>query len=434
MDSRTFTVLESKGDIIKESMDDSSAHSPPAILLIVLVLAVVLQPIVPLRRRKKGFDAFPWLTALLVFLNVVLFFATDMGRKEDTLFDWGLTIKPFRPWTLISYQFLHGSLDHLAGNMAGLWLLGPHLEEALGRKRYLFYYLGSGVVGAILHSAVVLITAPQLADEPLIGASGAIFGVMGLFAVRFWRTRVRLFVVFKVPAVVAVGVFAAIQVWSALASISGRSDNVAYWAHVGGFAFGAGLAFLMRVKDESRREYGLEDAEKALAGGELHTALAHYQRLLLDTPDDPGLHHTAALLAQRLNQPVSARRHFEDAVVLYARQGPPEALVRAFYDGRQALPDLSVAPPVLARVATAAEQTHQYQLAHRALSEVALGDPGIPEAEMALLRLGRLLAERLGEPVQAVPIFREFLRRYPASERTHLVRRALAEAERAAVS
>lgn len=415
-------------------MDDSHATPGPAVLLIVLVLAVVLQPIVPLRRRRRGFDAFPWLTALLVFLNVVCFLATDMGERSEPIYRFGLRAIPFRFWALLTHQFLHANLEHIAGNMAGLWLIGPHLEEGLGRRRYLLYYFGAGFAGGILQLLIGWFTSETQARMPLIGASGAIFGLLGVFAVRFWRTKVRLFVAFAVPAIWAVALFAGLQLWSGLSELGATGGGVGYWAHVGGFAFGAGLALATKVKDESVREYGIEDAERALADRRYPDALDHYERLLLAQPDDPGLHHTAALLYHRMGQAARARQHFEDAAVLYAKSGPAEALVRVFYDARQAIPDLALAPPVLIRIATACESIHQFQLAHVALSEVALGPAEVPEAEMALLRLGKLLTERLNAPVQAVPVFREFLRRYPASAMIHHANRYLAEAERAAVS
>ena len=415
-------------------MDDSNGAPGPAILLIVLVLAVVLQPIVPLRRRQRGFDAFPWLTALLVFINVVCFFLTDMGSREEPIYRFGLTAAPFRFWTLLTHQFLHGGIEHLAGNMAGLWLIGPHLEEGLGRKRYLIYYLGAGLSGGLLQLLIGLWGSESQARIPLIGASGAIFGLLGVFAIRFWRTKVRLFVVFFIPAIWAVVLFAGLQLWSGIAEIGSTGGGVGYWAHVGGFAFGCGLAVATQVKDESRREYGIEDAEKALKERRYEDALSHYEMLLLDQPDDPGLHHTAALLSRQLGQLARARQHYEDSAVLYAKAGPPDALVRVFYDAREAVPDLALAAPVLVKIATACEQTRQFQLAYVALSEVALTSSESPEAEMALLRLGRLLLEQLREPGQAIPVFREFLRRYPASNMAHHAKRHLAEAERAAVS
>ncbi len=413
-------------------MDSSQDVSiPPALLILVIVILVLFTLIavpLPMRRRRGGLDGFPFVSALILFLNVVIFFATDMARNEKMVLAGALGLHPFRWWSLLTHQFLHGGLEHIVGNMVGFWALGTHLEEALGRRRYLLYYLGGGLAGGLLQ-------LPASGGEPLIGASGAIFGLMGVFAVRFWRTRVRFFFI-PMPAVLAMGIFVAIQIWSIVGELrSAPGDDggahVGYFAHLGGFLFGAGLAYLTRVKDEGKREYGIEDAEKALRERRMDDALSQYRRLLLDSPDDPGLHHTLGLIYPQVGRTADARLHFEKSLALYARQGPPEALVRVFYDARQALPQLPVTPALLLRIASAAEQTDQLELSRFALAEVVEAYPSAPETESALLRLGRLLLEKLDQPAQAAPLFSEFLRRYPASPNAEHARRFLSDAQRA---
>ncbi|MGC4043873.1 MAG: rhomboid family intramembrane serine protease [Armatimonas sp.] len=398
---------------------------PPALLILVIVLLVLFTLIavpVPLRKRRSGMDHLPFASALILFLNVVVFFATDMGKKESLVLAGALGRHPFHWYALLTHQFLHGGLEHIVSNMVGFWSLGPHLEEALGRRRYLLFYLGGGIFGGLAQLAA--------SGNPLIGASGAIFSLMGLFAVRFWRTRVRFFFI-PMPAVVAMGFMALLQVWSLITERGGDGPKVALWAHLGGFAFGAGLAWLTRVKDESKREYGIEDAEKALNERRIDDALSQYRRLLLDSPNDPGLHHTVALLYPQVNQPDAAQRHFEQAISLYSRTGPPEALVRVFFDARQLFPDMVVRPAQLARIASAAEQTLQFTMAQSVLVELVEKYESAPESEMALLRLGRLLMEKLAQPARAVPLFEEYLRRYPNSPNADHARRYLNDARRA---
>jgi tetratricopeptide (TPR) repeat protein len=231
------------------------------------------------------------------------------------------------------------------------------------------------------------------------------------------------------------GLLALLQVWSIISELNGADDTggpkVALWAHLGGFLFGAGLAWFTRIKDEGNREYGIEDAEKALKERRLDEALSQYRRLLLDSPEDPGLHHTLALIYPQVNQPEMARHHFEQAIGHYARTGPPEALVRVFYDARQAFPELLIRPAQLVRIASAAEQTGQLPLAQSVLVELVERHGTAPEGEVALLRLGRLLAEKLAQPARAVPVFEEFLRRYPHSPNADHARRYLNDARRA---
>lgn len=403
---------------------------PPALLILVVVLFVLFTLIavpMPLRKRRTGLDHLPYASVLILFLNVVIFFATDMGQKQSFVLAGALGRYPFHWYALLTHQFLHGGLEHIVSNMAGFWSLGPHLEEALGRRRFLLFYLGGGIFGGLAQLAV--------SGNPVIGASGAIFSLMGLFAVRFWRTRVRLFFI-PMPAVVAMGLMALLQVWFIISEMIGAGGaeagpKVALWAHLGGFVFGAAVAWFTRATDDSKREYGIEDAEKALSERRIDDALSQYRRLLLDSPNDPGLHHTVAQLYPQVNQPEAARRHFELAISHYARTGPPEALVRVFFDARQLFPELAVRPAQLVRIASAAEQTLQFSLAQSVLIELIEKYSSAPESEMAMLRLGRLLFEKLEQPARAVPLFEEYLRRFPNSPNADHARRYLNDARRA---
>jgi membrane associated rhomboid family serine protease len=148
-------------------------------------------------------------------------------------------------------MFLHGGWMHLLGNMLFLWVFGGSVEEALGHFQYLFLYLVSGVGAAIVHT--IFNWGSRI---PTVGASGAISGVMGAFVVLFPRARVTtlipalfLFFTVEIPAVLMMGYWFLIQVFSGVASL-GISDQggVAWWAHVGGFLLGAFLAAGVRKR------------------------------------------------------------------------------------------------------------------------------------------------------------------------------------------
>ncbi len=118
----------------------------------------------------------PWVKRLLI-ANVVMFVITI---NVPALF-WGLALVPiqvpFRPWTVITYMFLHGGLGHIFFNMIGLFFFGPRLEQRLGGRHFIWFYFVSGMVGAALS-----IFTPRV---PIVGASGAVFGVLLGFA-RYW--------------------------------------------------------------------------------------------------------------------------------------------------------------------------------------------------------------------------------------------------------
>jgi len=150
------------------------------------------------------------------------------------------TSLPVPVWvTLISYQFLHGGILHLLSNMLFLWVFGDNVEDALGHLRFLAFYLLCGVAGGFAHA----IASPF----PLIGASGAVAGVIAAYLmlhprVRVWVLAFRILPL-RVPAVWVLGVWVVSQF---VMVIVAPADGVAWWAHIGGMAAGALLVLIMR--------------------------------------------------------------------------------------------------------------------------------------------------------------------------------------------
>jgi membrane associated rhomboid family serine protease len=136
---------------------------------------------------------------------------------------------PSRPWTLVTYMFLHAGLDHLFFNMLSLFFFGPRLEERLGPRAFLKLYFASGLVGALLS-----VVRPMYPFVPIVGASGAVFGVMLGFA-RYWpRERIFIWGILGVEA----RVFVVIMTVLSLLGAKSGAGNVAHLAHLGGFVGG----------------------------------------------------------------------------------------------------------------------------------------------------------------------------------------------------
>lgn len=150
--------------------------------------------------------------------------------------------------TLVTSQFLHGGVFHLAGNMLYLWIFGNNIEDVLGKMRFLFFYLLCGVIAALAH----LVLNPY-SDIPMVGASGAIAGVLGAYLVTFpgARVLVLVFVFFfittlRVSAFWVLAFWFLIQLLYAAGSVGGGGENVAYMAHIGGFLAGLWLVKKLR--------------------------------------------------------------------------------------------------------------------------------------------------------------------------------------------
>ena len=169
----------------------------------------------------------------------------------------GVDVPPPDPLTpygnLVSYQYLHGGLLHIFGNMLFLWVFGDNVEDRFGKFKFLVFYTLCGVAAALIHSAVY----PSL-NIPLIGASGAISGVLGAYAVLFPRAQILtlIFIFFFVdvivlPAALWIAVWFFIQFMSALFSINHLSmGGVAWFAHIGGFLTGVLLTKLFYKREK----------------------------------------------------------------------------------------------------------------------------------------------------------------------------------------
>jgi len=180
-----------------------------------------------------------------------LFVEAFQLRNLHPFYKWGLIPAKKSPVTLITHMFLHGGLWHLLGNLFFLYLTGPFLEDRWGRPLYAAFYIVSGMVAALAFS----FHYPEM-NGPLIGASGAISGVMAAFLVRFWKTRIKFFYwiwffmgTFTAPAWFMLG-FELIRefFYGKLAdSIIPGGGGVAYWAHFWGLLFGIAVALTMRL-------------------------------------------------------------------------------------------------------------------------------------------------------------------------------------------
>jgi membrane associated rhomboid family serine protease len=150
--------------------------------------------------------------------------------------------------TLITSLFLHAGWMHLLGNMLYLWIFGDNVEHRFGHLAFVGFYLVSGVAG----SAAQIVFSPE-SMVPMLGASGAISGVLGAYLVLFPKNRVHaifFFYVVSIPAVLAIGLWILFQVARALevaTAVEAALGGVAYFAHIGGFAAGIVMALVLRM-------------------------------------------------------------------------------------------------------------------------------------------------------------------------------------------
>lgn len=204
----------------------------------------------------------PVINVSLIIANIVVFIYQQMLGPYEISFIWKygavarsiVTFEPihpastvFPPLTLVTAQFLHGGLAHIGGNMLFLWIFGDNIEDRLGHFRFLLFYLICGVI-SILAQVVV---SPN-SELPIIGASGAIAGVMGAYLIKFPYARIHtlIFVFFfirivSLPALLFLGLWFIFQLLFGAPTIGDSSGGVAYFAHIGGFLAGMALFKIM---------------------------------------------------------------------------------------------------------------------------------------------------------------------------------------------
>jgi membrane associated rhomboid family serine protease len=204
---------------------------------------------------------FQWVTVGLIAANVVAFAwenttgpaaAASFALVPSELFQVRLfggaapspdqSIQVPEGLTLLTYQFLHGDILHLLSNMLFLWVFGDNVEDAMGHAKFLLFYLACGIVGGMAHAAML----PN-STLPLIGASGAVAGVIAAYLilhprVRVWVLAFRI-IPLRIAAVWVLGIWVATQFVMILLN---QPDQVAWWAHVGGIIAGAILVLFLR--------------------------------------------------------------------------------------------------------------------------------------------------------------------------------------------
>jgi rhomboid family protein len=218
--------------------------------------------------RPEGFT--PFVGYGLILLNIVAYGVTtaqvDGWEERSELFlRWGFAPAEFDLLTLVTSMFIHANPLHLLGNMLFLWIFCVNVEWCLGRVGFLAAYLLTGIAGSLAYWA-----ASADPEIPVVGASGAISGILGIYLVAFPTNRIRVVWLFfgggtggTVPAWLAMVVWFGWHDAVPLMTGSGSDDGVAHWAHLGAFAAGVGLSFVLKGWIAARE--GREGAAEAQA-------------------------------------------------------------------------------------------------------------------------------------------------------------------------
>jgi membrane associated rhomboid family serine protease len=197
----------------------------------------------------------PWVTMALIGLNILVFIreiTLPAGAVEQFIFRYGLVPAEFSWVALVTSMFVHAGWLHVGSNLLSLWIFGDNVEDRMGHGRFLLFYLLAGAAAALLETQFHLES-----EVPLVGASGAIAGVMGAYLFMFPHSRIHVLVFFlffidvvEIPAVVFLGLWFLMQIVGGVGRVAQEAGTggVAFWAHVGGFVTGMVASFFFRGK------------------------------------------------------------------------------------------------------------------------------------------------------------------------------------------
>jgi len=350
----------------------------------------------------------------------------------------GFVPRDFPSIGFLTHIFVHGGWLHLIFNMWFLYLVGVALEEAWGRFNFLGFYLLGGIIAALLQYGV----NPQSAI-PMVGASGAVAAVMGAFAIRYAREKIdclllALFFIrpvirrFSSPAWLLLVIWFGIQLFYAeLYKGIGEEGGVAFWAHVGGFVFGAMIATFFRLgkieeklirpaleklpeyQPDFRQDERLILAMNLMDKKEYSEALDYVEGLLQDKPQNPDARIVKARLLSLNKKPDQSQAVFVELMKEAKEQADKKMLITLYDEFRERFPKAPLPPDLLFAAGRVFFEMQDERNSWEAFAELEKAGEGSELRARALFYLGRIKAELEDNPAQAKTLFQDFLTKYP---------------------
>ena len=387
----------------------------------------------------------PYVTYALCFINLFIYLST-LGRSDYDVYNiirhYGFIVNQPSLLTLFTSAFLHTELLHLAGNLLMLWLVGTVLEVGIGSIVFLLLYLASLVCAITLYGVIGRLFMPDSLGIPLVGASGAIAGITGLAAFRYFRVRVLTiplvsFGGFPIPLPVLLWIplwayavlFAGRELMTGLTELNGGPTSmVAHWAHIGGLVVGVVMAMVMNVAREGRREFALEDSTRAAAGQKPRDrSLQELRGLLREHPNDPEILEAMAGLLLVQGEHEKARDLYLKAVRLFLAANLRDRAAVSYLNVLHTFPQTVLQPREQITLAATLESLGHFQEAAQAFTLIIDTYPHREEAQTAILRTAQLDVRYLNDPTSAEYLLRLFIERYPESHWHNLAQERLRE-------
>ena len=347
---------------------------------------------------------------------------SDLEQSRKGSIIWNYAFHPFHP-TLKSYitaSFLHGGWLHIIFNMWFLWLAGTKLEDTWGRVVYPIFYLVCGALGFAIHAIVF-----PGSLVPVVGASAAIAGLMGAFLARFPKTPIRLAwilfikpIKFDVPAYIILPAWLLIELfWGTIFAATNTEGGVAHWAHVGGFAFGALGALLLKYTgvDQSldraieakvswTADPRIVRATDSLAENNPAAAIASLRQLVAEKPDSIEGWEVLLAAQQRRQDADGQKETLEALCRLHAAAGEMDSAWDDYIQFRS-LGGEKISRGVWLELCRYLESKHDWDGAAAEYERLAEHNPKERAAVTALVSAARIRLTNLSEPERAAKLY-----------------------------
>lgn len=365
------------------------------------------------------------------FLEWLSYYQKFQERREASPFKaLGFIPGKFNPLRILSSMFVHASLWHLLTNLVFLWLVGCNIEDSWGWKVFGGTYLASGFVSALCHLA-----AFRGSMVPLVGASGAIAGVMGAFMVRHFMTRIRFFYLALVIIRPFMGTFSlqagvVLPFWLLLQILGARwgGADVAYWAHIGGFCFGAAVGLSLRFlglekrfiapmldreQEKLRLPSKLAQAYQSLDEGDRARARALLQQAMNEEPGNIDAPLALARLAAEDGQEDIAGRCYNRVLEMRIDGNDQAGAAAAFEEVRERNLEGRLSERAMFTMAGMMEKEGQHQEAAALYHLFVVQYPKALVRPKALARLHNIYLKQFGDEPRAAKVLEQLRAEHP---------------------
>jgi membrane associated rhomboid family serine protease len=377
-----------------------------------------------------GIDAetrrFPVMTVFFSLLCTFVF-VTNRYLPHATPFDFNNFIyyPGFSGWpAALAAAFFHVGYLHLIGNLLYLLLFGWYLEDRMGTASYSFLFMGAAVLGNVAQGWYNIHVLGV--NMGIIGASGAISGVMGAFLVRFYINRVKIaYWVFlpllaytragrvEVPIVFALALWVLLQVSRGLVQLEGSSASVAYLTHIVGFAIGIVYTLVTGGWKEAKAEAHHIRARRYLRRGEFYGAQDELSRYVAARTDDGRAHAELARVQIQTGDDIGARASYLKACEILLRSQDRAACEEVYEQAVRGFPEFTLSPEPHLDMAFGLERNLKYEQALTAYRNFTFRYPRHKEAPFTLLRTANLHASAFADVEQARHCYHSLIERYP---------------------